>query len=386
MFDLRNIFKKKGPGQDAANEAPKKDEADEAGVKGGKNLGKIANLKKQIRDVHEKSERVQRRRQQLKFYLQKAGVDTEPEHLTRKIFNIALAINLLFSAYLIYHFSTTLGITWTTVFASVIVLWVLVFVVILFGLWMFFYFTLDLQTFRRKQRVEDVFPDFLQLTSSNIKAGMTIDKALWYAVRPRFGVLAKEIESVAKDTMSGVDLKVALRRFAGKYDSTMLKRSINLLIEGLESGGEVGDLLNRIAINIQEQKLMFQEMSSNVTAYTIFITFASIVAAPFLFALSGALINVIRDLSSVLGTVSKATVASGLPLAFGDVGITPSDFKIFAIVSLATTSTFSAMMISTIKNGNVKSGIKYVPIFVGVSITLYLIVQNVANKLLSFVF
>ena len=69
---------------------------------------------------------------------------------------------------------------------------------------------------------------------------MTIDKALWYAVRPKFGVLANEIETVAKETMKGEDLKIALQKFADKYDSILLKRSISLLSEGIDAGGEIG--------------------------------------------------------------------------------------------------------------------------------------------------
>ena len=42
-----------------------------------------------------------------------------------------------------------------------------------------------------------VLADFLGLTSSNISAGMPIDRALWFAVRPKFGILAREIEEVA---------------------------------------------------------------------------------------------------------------------------------------------------------------------------------------------
>jgi pilus assembly protein TadC len=60
----------------------------------------------------------------------------------------------------------------------------------------FFYF--DYKIYQRTKEIEEVLPEFLQLTSANISAGMTIDRALWFAVRPKFGVLAKEIEEVAK--------------------------------------------------------------------------------------------------------------------------------------------------------------------------------------------
>ena len=151
--------------------------------------------------------------------------------LSKRLFNISIFINLVISGFLIYHFSTTLGITYTTIITSIIALWVLVFTVLLFVLWILFYVVVDLKIFRRKITIEDVLPDYLQLTASNIKAGMTIDRALWFAVRPRFGVLAKEIEIVAKETMKGEDLKTALQKFADKYDSILLKRSINYFLD-----------------------------------------------------------------------------------------------------------------------------------------------------------
>jgi len=343
-------------------------------------------LKKKFKNAQQKKLIAQERRQKIKNYLERAGIEVNSQRLFKIFFNIAVLINLLISAYLIYYFSVTYGITWSTVVASMIVLWVLVFVLLIFAMWIMFYMAVDLKIFKRKVDIEDVLPDFLQLTASNINAGMTIDRALWFAVRPRFGVLAKEIEIIAKETISGVDLKTALERFATRYDSTVLKRSVSMLNEGIEAGGKIGDLLNKIAINIQEQKSMLKEMSANVTTYVIFITFATVIAAPFLFAMSGVLIEVVHNLGSVLGTTTNVAASAGIPLTFSGTGVSQSDFRIFAVVSLTITSLFSAMMISTIKKGNIKSGVKYIPIFIAISLTLYIIVQGLAGNLLRLFF
>jgi len=343
-------------------------------------------LKKKFKNAQQKKLIAQERRQKIKNYLERAGIEVNSQRLFKIFFNIAVLINLLISAYLIYYFSVTYGITWSTVVASMIVLWVLVFVLLIFAMWIMFYMAVDLKIFKRKVDIEDVLPDFLQLTASNINAGMTIDRALWFAVRPRFGVLAKEIEIIAKETISGVDLKTALERFATRYDSTVLKRSVSMLNEGIEAGGKIGDLLNKIAINIQEQKSMLKEMSANVTTYVIFITFATVIAAPFLFAMSGVLIEVVHNLGSVLGTTTNVAASTGIPLTFSGTGVSQSDFRIFAVVSLTITSLFSAMMISTIKKGNIKSGVKYIPIFIAISLTLYIIVQGLAGNLLRLFF
>ena len=364
MFKIKNLFKKK---TDTAQ--PER---------------RIEFFKRKFKKAQQKSIVKQERKQRIRGYIEKAGVDISPQKLSKTFFNIAVLINLAISSYLIYYFSVTYGITWGTVVASMIVLWVFIFVILIFALWIMFYIAVDLKIFRRKVDIEEVLPDFLQLTASNINAGMTIDRALWYAIRPRFGVLAKEVEMVAKETMSGTDLKTALERFAARYDSVILKRSISMLNEGVEAGGKIGDLLNKIAINIQEQKSMLKEMSANVTTYVIFITFASIVGAPFLFALSGVLIEVVQNLSTALGGTGSVAASVGLALSFSGTGVSQSDFRIFATFSLIITSLFSAMMVSTIKKGNIKSSVKYIPIFIVVSLTLYFVAQGIAGKLLGF--
>ena len=269
--------------------------------------------KKEFRRQKEKEAKSQAKRQKLKIYIERAGYDFSIKKLFKIFFNTTVGIVFVLSAYLLYFSSANYGMTWGRIMLWMVVLWVFAFPVILFVVWTLFFIYVDLRIYKRTIDLEEVLPDFLQLAASNINAGMTIDKALWYAVRPRFGVLAKEIESIAKDTMGGADLKVALEKFASRYDSLILSRSISMLNEGIEAGGKIGELLNRIAIDIQEQKALLKDMYANLTTYVIFITFATIIAGPFLFAMSGVLIQVVLKLGNVLGstsTVSGSTASS----------------------------------------------------------------------------
>ncbi|MBI2574450.1 type II secretion system F family protein [Candidatus Woesearchaeota archaeon] len=308
----------------------------------------------------------------LKHYLEKAGVNIEGEKVSRHIFRLAVFLNLLLSVYLIYRFSTDLKIGVVYVTLVMVLIWVFAFVAILFLVWLFLFIMLDLRVFKRRIGIEEVLPDYLQLTSGNIRAGMPVDRALWYAVRPRFGVLANEIEMVAKETMSGSDLDAALRRFSDKYDSVVLKRSINLLIESYNAGGEVGDILNKISNNIKENQLMRKELAANVTTYAIFIGFATIIASPLLFALSGQLLEVIGRIMSTIDIKDvQQTAGLGFSFAFSKPGVSLSDFRIFAAISLAVTSFFSAAIIATIRKGDLRSGVKYFPVFFAITLILY---------------
>ena len=239
----------------------------------------------------------------------------------------------------------------------------------------------------RSKKLEGILADYLQLVSANVGAGMPIDQALWYAVRERFGVLVEEMEVCAKKAMAGEDLNEALIDFAEKYDSDLLKKSMVLLVEGMESGGELAGLINSIAWNIREIQIMKKDISADVLTYVIFIGFAALAAAPLLFALSYR-INIV--MSGILGSIdlgSATNVGGGGAGGFDPTnigkGLTAGAFKNFAFVCLGVTAVMSAMIISTVTKGNVKSGIRLIPIFVTISFLLFLGLSAVLTLLFS---
>ena len=343
-----------------------------------KSIEERVRLHRKLQKQRKKKLMIEHRRNRLRYYSQKAGFVLEFHKISKIIFNLCVFLNLIISFYLIYRFSTDLKYGVLYVSFVMFFVWVVLFVTLLLMLWLMFYLIIDLRIFKRRVGVEEVLADFLQLTSANIRAGMPIDRALWYAVRPQFGVLASEIEMVAKETMGGEDLEEALERFAGKYDSIMLKRSINLLVEGIAAGGEIGGLLNKIAIDIQESKIMKKELSANVTTYVIFISFATIVAAPLLFALSSHLLFIVSNLMLKLDVPSGIT---SFAINLSGAGMSIKDFRIFAITCLIITSYFSSVIVATIKKGEIKAGIKYIPMFIISTVGLFLIFSVVIGKL-----
>ena len=326
----------------------------------------------------------QARHQLLKSALIKAGIQTHPQIFSNWIFRICIAVNVLVAAYLIYNFSGIFKYAFFYVLVVTITTWMAIFLFVLFLLWLSLYIVIDLLIYRRRVSLEEVLPDFLLLASANIRAGMPVDRALWYAVRPRFGVLAKEMEMVAKETMSGQDLEAALTEFAGRYDSPVLKNTVNLLIESLNAGGEIGELLSKISANIQNNELMKKEMAAGISAYAIFIGAAAIIVAPVLFALSSQLLMVIGSISKniTLPAVSLPIFSVGLI----KVGVSQHDFMIFAMLNLTLTALFSAMIVTIIRKGEMRAGIKTIPIFVATSLVIFLVARQLFNYVFGSIF
>jgi Flp pilus assembly protein TadB len=314
-----------------------------------------------------KKKRAPAKRKRLRFYLTKAGFeDVDDIRLRQQIRKISVigAIVIMLATFIIELF---LGAHILRLILFSILLLVASFAVLLIFIWIGVYAFLDFRAYQRKVELEAVLADFLQLTSSNISAGMPIDRALWYAVRPKFGVLAKEIEEVAKATLTGEDLSKALLNFADKYDSVVLKRSINLLLEGMQGGGEIAELLNKIATDIQEIRIMKKEMAASVLTYVIFISFSTALIAPLLFSLSTELLVV---MNSIIGNIDVDKSANTF-IQIGGQSVAPADFQLFAVIMLIITSTMSAFIISTIRTGSMRKGVKMIFAFIICTLLFY---------------
>ncbi len=329
------------------------------------------NDEKEIEKVLTKINRKEKKKRDLlRYYLKSANIDIEPERLKKKIFNWALITTIIISIILSVKIIGIVSIKDVLIINAIIL--TLGFILILFLFWLGFYFYIDMLKFNRTQKIESVLVDFLQLTSANIRAGMPIDQALWFAIRPRFGILAKEIEIVEKKTLTGEPLEKALMEFSDKYDSQLLKNSISLLIEGMKAGGEIGSLLNNIADNIKDSQIIKKEMAANVMTYVIFITFSTLMAAPFLMGLSYELLKVITHIGSQVSMNQMPQGVSGMTIGFGKQSIKPSDFKNFGMLVIGMTSGISAMIVTMIQKGNLKSGLKTILLFIIVGILLFL--------------
>lgn len=359
-FSFKNLFSKK---TQTKEERLKKEKEDEESLSLARILMKRRQKAKPKVSYYE-------RIKHLKGFFEKAGmsIDEGTRHLKRLAIT-AIVINVLITFYfLIINIMARESIGY--IITQLLFLWTIIFTLLIAVFGLLFFVVVDFIIYNRKKQIEEVLPDYLQLTSANVAAGMPIDQALWLAVRPRFGVLAKEIESVAKATLSGEDLRVALKDFGDKYDSVILKRSLSILIEGIDAGGSIGPLLDKIGTNIQETNIFKKEMAANVTTYVIFITFASVMAAPFLFALSTRLLVIITGIMANVNIPQEAMSGSISMNLSADV-ISFSDFRVFIILMLIITTLFSAMIVSTIKKGNIRDGLKYILYFIPSAIVIY---------------
>jgi pilus assembly protein TadC len=242
---------------------------------------------------------------------------------------------------------------------------------------------LDMSVSKRATFVEKILPDALLLISSNMRSGLTPDRAIMLSAREEFGPLEKEIREVAKKAMSGVPLDEALEHIKHNIRSKMLERTISLLVEGIKSGGEFATLLEGIALDIRDLSILQSEVRASVTMYGIFILMASAFGAPLLFGVSTYLITQITEITSSIDIPAEATATLAFSINFGPPPVSPEFLMIFATISILMTTTFASLIMGLIRTGSEKDGIKFIPILIVIGLVIFFVTRIVMESVIA---
>ncbi|RLG22039.1 hypothetical protein DRN74_01345 [Candidatus Micrarchaeota archaeon] len=239
----------------------------------------------------------------------------------------------------------------------------------------------------RAKAIEKVLPDALQLVAANIQAGMTIDNALWLCAKPEFGEFEDEVQKMAAQTLAGKTLIDALKDLSKRVKSVVLHRAVMLLIQGIQLGGELAHLLIQIAADIRTTQALQNEIRAATAMYSLFILFASVFAAPALFAVSTFYVETTNVLwSGKIGQVSPTGGAGLNVISIKGSMISTEDVKLFAIVAIIITTVFASLIMGLITSGQMKRGLKYTPFFVlgglGIHFVTYSIIKSMFGALI----
>ncbi|MCX8174956.1 MAG: type II secretion system F family protein [Candidatus Micrarchaeota archaeon] len=248
------------------------------------------------------------------------------------------------------------------------------------------YVMLFLMADARRRRVEEVLPDFLSLSAANVRAGMTIDQALWYAAKPEFGILSDEVAIVAKKTFGGVPFNTAIDYLTERFNSKPVRRAVALIKQAIASGGKLADILEKTAEDSREMMTLRKEISTSLLMYVIFIVFAGAIGTPFLFAISGKLVSLLEGVFTTLPTQSSTSFAASVQGPFimpSKPSVSSSDFWLFTILTAVMTAIFSSLIIGVISKGTKRDGVPYVPFLLAVSLAVYFLTSHLLGGFLS---
>lgn len=218
------------------------------------------------------------------------------------------------------------------------------------------------------KKMEDVFPDFISLMASNLRAGMTIDRALVLSARKEFAPLDKEIMQVGKDILTAREISEALYDMGQRIGSEDIKKTIQLIISGLRSGGNLSVLLEQTATHMRERNFVKKRAASNVLMYVIFIFFAVAIGAPLLFALSSVLVQI---MSTIFADVPTTDINTNVPFTISSINISLSFVIYFSAAFITVSGILASLILGLVSKGNEKDGLKYMIPLILIGLTVY---------------
>ena len=306
-----------------------------------------------------------------------SNVDIDVERFLGFIISFGLGVSVLISLflYILFVFSPMVFVV------SVVGIYVLILLI--------FYMILWFSAESKSKFVDTVLPDALNLMAVNIKSGMTTDRAFLLSARPEFGPLERQMREVGKKIISGIEIRKALLDMTKRVKSELFDRTIKLIVEGMESGGELARLLEETAQDIQKTRIIQSEVKANILMYVIFIFFAAAIGAPVVYGISTNIVEILAKQSTSFdfSTLPQQATGgfSGLSLSgVGKLSIPPGFLILYSVLSMIVTSIFGGLIIGLIKDGKEKAGVKYIPIILLLSISLFFVTKIVIGSVFSF--
>ncbi len=245
------------------------------------------------------------------------------------------------------------------------------------------YVSLFFKQVSRTEQVEKVLPEFLTITASNLRAGMTPYDAFMRANREEFKGLYYEIHSVGAMVSARTSLVEVLRMLEGRFDSVVFKRSIDLFSKASRSGGQLAKLLLANAEEIRRIRELKQELVMQTQSYTIFLAFIVIIVMPFLLAVSVSFLNLFSSIQEQSGISSIGSISKSVPIFAGKLPVTVEEMRFAAIISLIITALLSSILNGVISTGKPLYGLKYFPLVAAFALAAFWFALLVVGSMVS---
>jgi flagellar protein FlaJ len=124
---------------------------------------------------------------------------------------------------------------------------------------------------RRIAKIDAIFPDFVRDLAESRRAGMTFTKAILFASKGNYGILTPEIQKISQQVSWGGSVTDALIAFSKRVNTKSIRRTMSLIVEASNSGGNVADVLDVAAKDAREIKMLEAERRTNMASYVVVI-------------------------------------------------------------------------------------------------------------------
>lgn len=120
-------------------------------------------------------------------------------------------------------------------------------------------------------------PRFVREVAEAGRSGLTLTRAIEVSAQRKYGPLSVELQRVVAQLSWGIPLEECLKSFADRVDTTLGRRTAQLILEVSRSGGDVQEVLESINKHINDLYLLERERRSAIRPYVAIIYVAAII-------------------------------------------------------------------------------------------------------------
>ncbi len=195
---------------------------------------------------------------------------------------------------------------------------------------------------RISKRIEDMekhLPDAFFYLASSLRAGISFSEALEDLTTAKFGALTEEFKRVVSEIKKGRSTVEALKVMAVRNrKSPVIYRSLMIIIEALERGAPMSDVLVYVANDVREILRIKQERKASTGMQMMFFIITSGFVGPAIIGIVGKIMSLIIQGSAVGQIPTVLNILRG-----------------FVIIQAVV----SGLGIGVIREGKFSAGIKY---------------------------
>jgi len=212
---------------------------------------------------------------------------------------------------------------------------------------------------KRIDEMERFLPDAFFYLASSLRAGISFSEALEELSTAKFGALTDEFRRTVAEIRKGRSVIEALRAFALRNRrSAVIYRSMMIIIEALERGAPMSDVLVSVANDARELIRIQQERKASTGMQTMFFIITSGFIGPLILALTGKI------------TQSISGAGTGIVLPVEEI-----QKVIFGFVLIQ--AVISGLGIGVIREGRYTAGLKYALILLIMSGAVYRLMMKI---------
>jgi len=209
--------------------------------------------------------------------------------------------------------------------------------------------------YKKIRDIETRLPDFLRDVAEAGRFGMTLAEAVVVASKGRYGNLTPEIRRMAAQIDWGVPVSEAMRLFAERVDTPLVRRMTSIIIKANDAGGNVADVLTMVAHDARETMLNQDERRIAMSTYMVVIYIAFFVFIATIFILNSTFLPKMAEAGQQVAEGAEGI--SNMPIMIQEEIIPKIQFIFVAAVVIHAFG--DGILAGVLENGRISNGMRH---------------------------